>query len=265
MHRIWADITSRSPGDLVPIDPDEAQHALKVKRLGPADEIELLSGEGVIARATIVEPESATPQESRHGKRSRTAEQLWVRLDAVRSVPPTTPRVHVHCATPKGQRVDELIDQLSQSGAASWTPLVCARSIVEPRAHKLERLERIAREACKQCGRAWTLAIHPSISLTSALSAAAHARMHLVIADASGSPWEALSNDRAESPQVALFIGPEGGFTPEELAMAQAAGARVARFGPHVMRIETAAVVATGILLSHSTERRLPAQPGIGQ
>lgn len=253
MHRIWADITTQRPGDLVPIDPDEAQHALKVKRLGAGDEIELLSGEGVIARATIVEPESPTPHTARSAKRSRTPGELWVRIDEVRSLPPTTPRVHVHCATPKGQRVDELIDQLSQAGAASWTPLVCARSIVEPRAHKLERLDRIAREACKQCGRAWTLAIHPSVSLAGALNAATQAGSRLVAADASGRAWSDFAPERADSPPVALFIGPEGGFTPEELSMAQAAGARVARFGPHVMRIETAAVVATGILLSHAT------------
>jgi 16S rRNA (uracil1498-N3)-methyltransferase len=67
-----------------------------------------------------------------------------------------------------------------------------------------------------------------------------------VIADAGGQPYEPGKEDR-----VRLLVGPEGGWTEGELADAVEAGARVVRFGRHVMRIETAAVVAAGIILGH--------------
>ena len=68
--------------------------------------------------------------------------------------------------------------------------------------------------------------------------------VRLVVADASGGAWRA-----AEAERIRLLVGPEGGWTAEELAAARGAGAEVARFGAHVMRIETAAVVACGMLV----------------
>ena len=54
---------------------------------------------------------------------------------------------------------EQLIDQLSQLGAASWRPMATRRSAIEPRSGKVTRLERIAGEAAKQCGRAWAMRV----------------------------------------------------------------------------------------------------------
>jgi len=229
MHRVLVE-TMPKPGEVAAIEGDEARHALRVKRVRGGEQVELLDGRGGVALGEVVE-----------GGR----DELRVRIRDVRHVEPTRPRVEVWTAVPKGGRVDEMIDQLAQAGAASWGPLETARGVVEPRESKMERLERIAREASKQCGRAWTLAIAAKQTAADALRGGEGVRV--VVADSSGGGYR---RDPGRTNTIRLLIGPEGGWTPEELAAAGAAGATIAAFGPHVMRIETAAVVACGAVLA---------------
>jgi 16S rRNA (uracil1498-N3)-methyltransferase len=76
------------------------------------------------------------------------------------------------------------------------------------------------------------------------------------MADATGKPWAGSMSD--EQP-VRLLVGPEGGWTGEELAAASRAGATIARFGVHTMRIEVAAVAACAVIMSRGTSAQVPA------
>jgi 16S rRNA (uracil1498-N3)-methyltransferase len=147
--------------------------------------------------------------------------------------------VEVVSAAPKGPRLGDMIDGLSQVGAASWSPLDSARGVVEPGAAKLGRLERIAAEAAKQCGRAWRLEIGAGLRFEDSLGGG-----NVVLADALGAPYKASGQGT-----VRVLVGPEGGWDPRELDAARRAGVRIARFGPHAMRIETATVAAAAVIL----------------
>jgi 16S rRNA (uracil1498-N3)-methyltransferase len=136
-----------------------------------------------------------------------------------------------------------MIDGLSEAGAAQWRALETERGVAEAGAHKLERVERHALEASKQCGRAWVMETGPGATLAEALRGGAGVRG--VVADASGGAYAARG-----AGTVRVLIGPEGGWTERELAAARDAGAEVARFGPHTMRIETAAVVAAAVVIA---------------
>lgn len=72
----------------------------------------------------------------------------------------------------------------------------------------------------------------------------------LLIGDALGPPWPEAARVVPAQGRVVAAIGPEGGFTPDEVARAKAAGAMLARFGPNVLRTETAAVAAVALLRS---------------
>jgi 16S rRNA (uracil1498-N3)-methyltransferase len=249
MHRVFVDALPSEPQTLA-IEGDEAAHALRVKRVRSGEHVELLDGRGHVAAGVVLDPRDAAPGAAAFLPPRRRGEEapLLVRIESVRAVEPLRPRLEVLTAAPKGPRLADLIDQLAQAGAASWAPLSTARSVVDPREARLERLVRVAREAGKQCGRAWTLGIGPPADLPAAL---AHAPgLMAVVADASGEPWR--HHAAVESYTVRLLVGPEGGWTPEELDRARAAGATIARFGPHTMRIETAAVVAAGVILAHA-------------
>ena len=75
-----------------------------------------------------------------------------------------------------------------------------------------------------------------------------NADVRVVVCDASGEPWRVATMINAQV--VRLLVGPEGGWTEQEIAAARTAGAVVAKFGTHVMRIETAAVVACGVVMA---------------
>lgn len=236
-HRIYTDFPlAGSPRELT-ISGDEARHAVRVKRLEIGDPVQVLDGRGTVADCRIAAAE----------KRGREW-GLQLTVIGVGRVAPARPRLEVVSAAPKGTRLAELIDQLSQVGAAMWSPLESARTVVEPGAAKLERLERVAAEASKQCGRAWNLEIGPAQAFDSAIRSAG-----AVLADASGAQY---APSGAEC--IRLVIGPEGGWTEAELDAARAAACRVARFGPHTMRIETAAVAAAAIVLDAETRAAGP-------
>ncbi|MFN7021537.1 MAG: RsmE family RNA methyltransferase [Phycisphaerales bacterium] len=239
MHRLFLVHPIPAPGQTLLIEGDEAAHALRVKRLGPGDTLALLDGCGVTALARVDPPDFQPASR-------RSPASLRLTITDRTEHPPPSPALDVFTATPKGARPDDLIDQLSQVGAASWAPLHTERGVVDPRPAKLDRLERIARESAKQCGRPWLLRIDPPRDLRALL--ADPSRPATILADASGEPYRPM--ELAAPSAIRLLIGPEGGWSPAELQSARAASATIARFGPHTMRIETAAVAAAAIIMA---------------
>jgi 16S rRNA (uracil1498-N3)-methyltransferase len=224
----------QAPGSLVAIHGEEAHHAWRVKRLDVGHLVRLVDAKGAWSDATIA-------RVHKHGREWA----LDLTLGPTHVSPETTPIVHVFAAAPKGDHLGEMIDQLSQVGAASWTPLLCERSVVEPREAKLERLHRITIEAMKQCGRTHALAINPAVGFAEFWRTAPR---HAIVADASGASLLALPASATDP--ICLLVGPEGGLTPGEIEHARAHGAHVASLGVHTMRIETAAVVGAALLLA---------------
>lgn len=230
-HRAFVpDLSMFQPGSALALEGDDAHHLARVKRVEPGARILLLDGRGRVADAAV----TATRKTGRDG---------WfvdVTIASINHAPPVSPRLEVWASAPKGDRLGAMIDGLSQVGAASWSPLVSARTVVEPGAAKMDRVHRIAVESSKQCGRAWMLEVGPDGDLKAALAAGPQ----VVLADASGDPYQPAG------PHVRLLIGPEGGWTDGELARAREAGARLCRFGPHTMRVEVAAPAAAARILA---------------
>lgn len=241
MHRSLIEHTllATAAGDRFTLTGEEARHAIRVKRLRVGEVIELLDGRGGVAAATVEAIDEG-------GKKRDGSVSVVIQL--ARHVAPDSPRIECWSAVPKGGRLDDMIDQLAQVGAAAWRPLHTARTVVAPADVKVDRLTRIVREAGKQCGRAWTMEIGPAAALADALTPSHNTRIFL--AHAGDHPPTAHS----PAANIRLLIGPEGGWTDEELAEARAAGATLTAFGPHVMRLETAAVVACA-LARHATQR----------
>lgn len=217
------------PVDLC-IDGPEAHHAVSVKRVRAGDAVRLFDGFGRETTAIVRAIEG-------------TRRNPCLIVEAREPVRTTSePTLTVASAIPKGDRIDAMIDQLAQLGARVWHPIVCARS-EQREVRRADKLERRAIEAAKQCGSAWALTIAAPVPAESLMGPC------VVLADASGERFEPAS----ETPR-ALLIGPEGGWTDEELERARDAGTTVARFGRYTMRIETAAVAAAAIVLANDAE-----------
>jgi 16S rRNA (uracil1498-N3)-methyltransferase len=232
VHRIYVEQEVR-PGELAVVG-EEAHHAVRVRRLGTGARVEVLDGRGSVGAGVIAGM-----------AKGRGGWELRLEVESVSAVLPVVPRVEVFCPRPKGARLSEMIDGLSQVGAAKWSPLETALSVSAPsvKGGRAERVERIAREASKQCGRAWLMEVGEGVSFADLLTMRAPVG-EIVLADVSGNPYEPTGSE-----MVRLLVGPEGGWREDELARARAAGVHIARFGPHVMRIETAAVVGAAVVI----------------
>ena len=215
-----------SPGEPIVIEGDEAKHAIRVKRVSEGDVVRVLNGKGTVLTTRVTE--------------ARRTLHLVIESVDEEARPGVT--LQMATATPKGPRLDKMIDMLSQVGASAWHPLSTKYGVVEPGANKIDRMERICRESAKQALRAWPMKIGEPMALEDALAVESGER--LVIADASGGEYEPGGQGI-----VRALVGPEGGWTAGELEAAQSASAQVVGLGPHVLRIETAAVVLASTIV----------------
>ena len=201
-------------------------------RISPGDAVELFDGKGIVVAGKVVEA-------------GRT---VAIEITARQEVPPLTPRIELAVALPKGDRAAVLIEKASELGADRVIPLITDRSVVDPREGKLERLRRIAVESAKQCGRAWLMEVAEPIPLERALRDPDYDLK--LIADTVDAAGNSLPQPIPRS--VLVLIGPEGGWTDAERTAAADAGFQFWRLGPHVLRIETAALAAVAILRQHA-------------
>jgi 16S rRNA (uracil1498-N3)-methyltransferase len=141
-------------------------------------------------------------------------------------------------ALPKGERQKWLVEKLTELGVERLVPLATTRGVAEATPAAVERLSRGVIEACKQCGRDGLMQIGGPKGVAEVVGDAGSGAV-LLVADRDGAPLQEIAT--AGNLVVAL-VGPEGGFTTEELATIEAAGGRRVSLGPHVLRVETAAI-----------------------
>ena len=217
-------ITSPPAGGRAVLDGDEARHLARVLRARVGDTVVLFDGQGRSwpARVTAIgraEVELATGEP---------------RVEVT-----SGPGLTVAVALPKGERQKWLVEKLTELGVAKLVPLVTERGVAEATPAALERLQRGVIEASKQCGRDTLLMIGPPATVAEIVATKPAAGIGLV-ADPGGASLDPAG--WPEHAEVIGLVGPEGGFTPAELALADQAGWRRVALAPHVLRIETAAV-----------------------
>jgi 16S rRNA (uracil1498-N3)-methyltransferase len=203
----------------------DAHHLATVRRFAPGDAVTLFNGDGAEYPAEVVAV----------GKKQVTLTIL--RRDEVNREVPFP--IVVASALPKGDRADYLIEKLVEVGATRFVPLVTERSVVIPKESTVTKLERGVIEASKQCGRNVLMVVEPACKFAEFVRRTDLPPLRLVLHTAGG-----FGPTKPEAGGAVFAVGPEGGFTSDEVADVVASGWRVASFGPRVLRVETAAVVA---------------------
>jgi 16S rRNA (uracil1498-N3)-methyltransferase len=217
------------PGEYVLTGP-ESHHLATVRRFATGDRVVLFNGDG---HDYISEVVSVSRKSAVLNVLSTIAVNRELPIELV-----------VASALPKGDRGDFLIEKLTELGVTRFVPLITTRSVVVPKENARERLERAVIEAGKQCGRNQLMGIDPPQKWEALLSRNDLPRARIVLHTGPG--LHAMTNHTS----VVIAIGPEGGFTDEEIAKATAAGWGAASLGPRMLRVETAAVAAAAILSS---------------
>lgn len=239
-HRFFVDFPL-TPGETISLPAPIAHQASRVLRLRAGATIVLLDGGG---REYPVELTDLAAQ----GGSGMVGAGRPVR---------TEPRVAVtlYAAPLKGDHFAYTLQKATEIGAAAFVPISTRRTVAEGVGDaKVERWRRIVREAAEQSGRG-------RLPIVGAPIPFAEACQHAAI-DPALIPWEeatgvsvatAIAHSRdviVTAARLGLFIGPEGGFTPEEIALARGHGIVPVTLGPRILRAETAAVVATTLALA---------------
>lgn len=232
MSRFYFDPQKAADG-VVLLEENESRHALKVLRLKTGDTVELLDGKGKSFQGFVVGEEAG-----------RLKVQINANSAAVHrshSIPAA-----LACSVIKPDAMDWMIQKACELGAADIFPVLSERSIVklaqDKWASRTARWQRIAEEACKQCG----LTIVPRLSELQKLKdllVSKHGYQKVLIPTLAvkGRPLSVVLK-AASSKSILVMIGPEGDFTPKEVEDAVKQGAEPVSLGPLVMRSETAAL-----------------------
>ena len=223
-------------GQRVKIGGSEAHHIKNVLRLKINDRLRLIDGTGWEYAAVI---------------KRMDAEKVEVEIQhKIRSGIRPGAQIYVAQAFLKDKKMDTLVRQLSELGVAEWFPFFSQRSIPRPDqarlAGRIRRWRRIATEALKQCRRKTMLEISAALSFDEALKFSRICDLKLLFWENEAAPFIRDLGSTTPIPvkKIILMLGPEGGFTDQEVAKAKNSGFFTVGLGPRILRAETAAIVA---------------------
>ncbi len=212
----------------VSISGQELHYVSRVRRLSPGDEVELRDGEGrgFLAQIREISRDAAI-------------------LDITGEIEPLSDEfpVRLIVAVPKRNIFDDVVRKLGEIGVARIQPVTTERSVVEPGVARLDRWRRIAAESVRQCGRGSPVSVEDVVSLERALKEAPEGTRLILHPEGSQVSLAGALGDNATVP-ITVAVGPEGGFTEEEIARAVDLGFTPVRAGKSILRTETAAIVA---------------------
>ena len=237
MHRFFVGDQSFSRNSVV-LTGTDASHICNVLRLGTGDKIQVLDGKGWLY---IVQLEDV---------KSKLVKGEIISSEKVNTESPLT--IHLGQSLIKGNKFDVVLRKSVELGVKTITPLMTERTVVKSDGNKkIARWQKIAEESCKQCGRSSIPKVSESIiKLDVFFQQGSEADLKLMF-------WELESenglkdiNPEKIPSSVSVLIGPEGGFTIEEVETARSHGFQTLSLGPRILRAETAPLVALSLLQS---------------
>lgn len=163
-------------------------------------------------------------------------------------------RIHAAQGCLKDKKMDRLVRQLAELGVARFQPLVSERAVARPApgrtTYRMERWRKISIEALKQCRRGDLMSIMDTTDFGDLIKAGPEYDLQIMFWEGAAHgltpQWAARATREFRS--VLVVLGPEGGFSEQEAAAAEAAGFYIAKLGPRILRAETAAVAACTVV-----------------
>ena len=227
--------------DLLTLTGEDAAHSTRVLRMQAGEELTVCDARGTDARCVIDAPPAASA----------------VRLRVLERMPTVSePRVRVTLfqALPKADKMEWIIQKAVELGVHGIVPVLTLRCVSRPDDKalrgKLERWNRIAREAAMQSGRGMVPRVAAPLPFARALEALAALPVGLLLYERAGGVLsQALAGAPSLPDALGLLVGPEGGFDESEAAAAEGAGLRLAGLGPRILRTETAPLAALAAVL----------------
>lgn len=232
----------------VRISGDDAHHLVRVMRARVGDHVICSNGEDREAEIEIT-----------HVDKNEVLGRVVKELELL-----AEPKLQVWIAQslPKGDKMETILQKCTEIGAVRFIPFLSARTVVQydakKEAKRLERWEKIVKEAAEQAHRNRVPQIDAPVSWKQMLSLVKETNQSMICYEKENGlsirQWITDQSERQdhlnESPRIMLLIvGPEGGLTEQEVKEAEAVGCRSVGLGPRILRTETAAMVGLTCLL----------------
>ena len=242
-HRFYIPAEFWNLDDLA-LTGDEAHHCRDVIRCREGQNVIVFNGAGTESEAEII---------------SVSRNRIELKSLSVNQTARPPAFLTLGQAVPKGKNMDLIIQKATELGAGKIVPLISDRTVVQldekEGNKKREKWQRLAIEACKQCGQNWLPEIGVPVSVGQFAKEAAELdpfRLVAAIDPESRSlkrilaDWDEVHDSHPDS--ATLLIGPEGDFTPEEVSTALGSGFHAMTLGPIILRSETAAIYAISVV-----------------
>ena len=237
MHRFFAGNESFYRNSVV-LKGTDAIHIFTVLRLQTGDKIQVLDGKGSLYLVRLVDV------------KANLVKGEIISSEKVNSESPLT--IHLGQSLIKGNKFDVVLRKSVELGVKTITPLMTDRTVVKRDGNKkIARWQKIAEESCKQCGRSSIPKVSKSIiKLDVFCQQGSEADLKLMFWELeSENGLKDINPDKTPS-SVSVLIGPEGGFTIEEVETARSHGFQTVSLGPRILRAETAPLVVLALLQS---------------
>lgn len=221
---------------IVAIEGSEAHHIRNVLRLKPGDKVRLFDGEGFEYEAII-----------HRFLANRIEIKITHKFPGTHESPV---QIAVAQALLKEKKMDRLLRHLCELGITQWIPFISDRSVSKPGEKRLsarvERWNKIVKESCKQCQRSKLPEIIKTLTFKDVLGYGRSCDLKIIFYENASATLKSLMapNPPALCQKILLILGPEGGFSDQEIENARTAGYVVAGLGSRILRAETAAIAA---------------------
>lgn len=227
-------------GDCISLSKEESHHAAKVLRLKRGTLVIVVDGLGSAFRGELL---SASP----------TKAQVKI-IGEIRNFGEPMVRLTLAAGLSSGHKFSTTVEKATEIGVKRVVPLICEKSRVKiedssKSASKVKRLERVALAAIKQCRRAYRPEIRIPCKLEKFVSEVDRLDLNLIFTpDGKRESWDKICGGSI-TPRATVMVGPEAGFSSEEIELAIAAGFKPISLGDRILRTETAGPLVAGLVM----------------
>ena len=241
MPRFFIENIEKQPGECITVTGQDAVHISKSLRMKAGESLTVCGGLGcdMLCEITCIY--------------DNTVELKVTEIQATESEPSV--KITLYQGLPKGDKLELIIEKTIELGVCEIVPVLMQRSVSRPdaksAAKKHERYQKQAVSAAKQCGRGIIPVVSPMITFSEMLFGLKKHQTVIFFYVCGGEPLSAVVEKIKDSgaTDIAIVIGPEGGFDPSEAASLQGAGAFTATLGKRILRTETAPIAAMAAIM----------------
>lgn len=232
MHTFYVPPT-QCRGDIATITGAERHHLRNVLRTAPGDTIRIIDGKGNVYIAAVCNTD---------------AEETQAKILHHEFYPKAPPFLILFLGLPKNDKMELILQKTTELGVAQIVPMHSERSLQKPSQNRSERWHRIILSATKQCKRPWVPELAGAQQFEDCLAQVKAFALSLIF-------WENETEQHIKTvlrgvpkpESIALFVGPEGGFSDEEINAATDSGCTPVTLGLNILRTETAAIAAVAV------------------